>query len=315
MWYKDRFQKEIDSISLLSGGQSNLCYLINGEYVLKIYKPKYSYATKNQQKHFDVGSKFQPALNSSGFTPKIFQVYQNDDTLEANAMLMEYIKGEDLSKTLSNAGEELKYTTGQEIGLMLKVIHQSQTILNQNYNTQELVDIVRRNLSIAIERGLLPHNIQTQSQEFINQYTPRIIAESLVLVHGDAHLENFIKQQNKLYVIDFDLCSMGLAFFEARMLLHLAFMPANLVSEELEAYYPEGSMLNLIKGIIRTYPEILPKKYLDEVKLIVLAEILRHFDLDESVGNKITPVKRASFMFNQIFNQQVLENLLTDQYA
>ncbi|MEM1311891.1 MAG: aminoglycoside phosphotransferase family protein [Patescibacteria group bacterium] len=310
IWYKEKFQKKIDSISLLSGGQSNLCYLINNNYVLKVYKPKYSYAKKDQEKYFDTAREFQPKLNKSGFTPKITQVYVDDDILEANVILMEYIAGKDLSITLSKCSEDFKFNTGQEIGSILKAIYQSETISNQSYNTQELLDTTKRHLAIAIERGVIPQNILIKSQEYIDNYIPRNISEDFVLVHGDAHLENFIKQQSKLFVIDFDLCSMALAFFETRMLLHLAFMPANLVSEELEIYYPEGSMLILVSGVIESYPEILPHKYFSEIKLIALTEILGKFDLDESVVDRIIPIRRASFMFDQIFNQSALENLL-----
>lgn len=311
-WWKRNFSnRELKSVTLLSGGQSNLCYLINKELVLKIYKPKYEYAVGNQEAHFEVGSQFQPSLNSSGFTPKVIGVYPKDELVQASAMLMEYIEGEDLSKVLAYSSDEsTQYFTGKKMGEMLRVIHQTKTIPNKEYNTQKLIDIAKNKLSRAIQKGFIPTHIQDLSEQFISNYKSKIITEDFVLVHGDAHLENFIKQGSKLFIIDFDMCSMGLNFFELRILLHLAFMPANLVAEELEVYYPNSSMLTLLKGIINSYPQIMPIAYLPEIKLLALAEILQRFNLNKSSANKLTHIKRASQMFKQIFIKKSLENIL-----
>lgn len=312
-WWKRNFSnRELKSVTLLSGGQSNQCYLINKELILKIYKPKYKYAIGNQEAHFKIGSQFQSSLNSSGFTPKVIGVYPKDELLvQASAMLMEYIEGEDLSKVLAHSNDEsTQYSTGKKMGEMLRVIHQTKTIPNKEYNTQKLIDIAKNKLSRAIQKGFIPTHIQDLSEQFISNYKSKVITEDFVLVHGDAHLENFIKQGSKLFIIDFDMCSMGLNFFELRILLHLAFMPANLVAEELEVYYPNSSMLTLLKGIINSYPQIMPIAYLPEIKLLALAEILQRFNLNKSSANKLTHIKRASQMFKQIFIKKSLENIL-----
>lgn len=310
-WWKHNFpNRELKSVALLSGGQSNLCYLINKELVLKIYQPKYEYAVGNQEAHFAAGSQFQPSLNSSGFTPEVIGVYPEDELLQANAMLMEYIEGDDLSKVLAYSSDKsTQYSTGKKIGEMLRALHRTKTIPNQEYNTRKSVDLVKNRLSRVIQKGFIPTRIQNLSEQFISIYKSKVIVDDFVLVHGDAHLENFIKQDSKLFIIDFDACSMGLNFFELRILLHLAFMPANLVAEELEIYYPNSSMLTLLKGIIDSYPKIMPLKYLPEIKLIALAEILQRFNLDESSKNKLTQIERAGQMFEQIFIKSSLENI------
>lgn len=310
-WWKLNFpSRELKSVTMLSGGQSNLCYQINNELVLKIYKPKYEYAVGNQEAHFKVCSQFQSSLNSSGFTPKVIEVYPKDELLQASAMLMEYIEGEDLSKVLAFTNDEsTKYSTGKKMGEMLRVIHQTQTIPNRKYNTQKLIDIARNKLFEAIRKGFIPTHIQNLSEQFISNYKSKVITEDLVLVHGDAHLENFIKQDNELFIVDFDTCSMGLSFFELSILLHLAFMPANLVAEELEVYYPNSSMLTLLKGIINSYPKIMPLKYLPEIKLIALVEILQRFNFNEFSKNKLTHIERATQMFEQIFIKNSLKNI------
>lgn len=164
-WWKHNFSnRELKSVTLLSGGQSSLCYLINKELVLKIYKPKYKYTIGNQEIHFEVGSQFQPRLNSSGFTPKVLAVYPKDELLQASAILMEYIEGENLSKVLAYSSDEsIQYSTGKKIGEILRVIHKTQTIPNKKYNTQQLIDIAKNKLSRAIQKGFIPTHIQDLS--------------------------------------------------------------------------------------------------------------------------------------------------------
>ena len=311
-WWKHNFSnRKLKSISLLPGGQSNLCYLINRELVLKIYKPKYEYAIGNQKAYFEVGSQFQHTLNSSGFTPRVLGVYPKDELLQASAILMEFIKGEDLSKVLAYSNDRsTQYSIGKKIGEILRIIHQTKTIPDREYNTQKSLDIAKSKLSKAIQKKFIPTHIQNLSEQFISNYKSKVITQDFVLVHGDAHLENFIKQGNELFVIDFDMCSMGLNFLELRMILHLAFMPANLVAEELEIFYPNGSMLTLLKGIINSYPQIMPQEYLPEIKLIALTEILQRFNLNISLENNSIHIERASQMFKQIFVESLLENIL-----
>ena len=72
-------------------------------------------------------------------------------------------------------------------------------------------------------------------------------------------------------------------------------------------------MLTLLKGIINSYPKIMPLNYLPEIKLIALAEILQRFNLNESSKNKLTHIERASQMFKQIFIKNSLKNIRSIQ--
>lgn len=310
-WWDTNFSDQnLYKLKKFNSGQSNPCYLINSNLVLKIYKPKNALSSTDQKQHFVAASQFQPVLNSSGLAPKILGVYPDDYFLGADAILMEFIQGQDLSKALIAASDIEKFYAGRAIGSILKTVHETDSKTDQSFDTQELLAIAQSNLEKAQSMTYIPEYIRDLANQFITDYTPRIIVDDQVIVHGDVHPENFIKSKNKLLLIDWDLANIGMRFFESRMLLHMALMPANLVAKELEQHYPEGSLIDLLKGVLEVYPEILPPKYLPEIKIIALAEILSHFDLDNTVVNKITPVKRASFMFDQIFVKKFLEDLI-----
>jgi len=302
LWWKVNFpETPFKSLVEFIAGQSHPCFLINSDCVLKIYF---------EGEHFATASHFQAVLISSGLVPKLLRVFPDDNFLGADAILMEFIQGQDLSKSLITASEIQKFDTGKQIGSILKTVHNTDAKTDQSFDTKELFTIAQDNLKKAQSMAFMPKHIYDLANQFIINYTPKIIIEDRVIVHGDAHPENFIQQKSKLFLIDWDIASMGMRIYETRMLLHMALMPANLVAQELEQYYPEGSLVTLLKGILEVYPEILPAKYLPEIKLIALAEILGHFDLDDSIKNKVTPVKRASYMFEQIFIDDILEFIL-----
>ena len=183
-------------------------------------------------------------------------------------------------------------------------------IPNQDYQTEGLLEEIKTQFEGAKKKNLLFPQIQKAVENTLLTYQPRIIKDNFVLTHGDAHPENFILTRDDLKIIDLDMCKPSLRFVEMQMILHAVCMPANLVSIELEQYYPDGSLVSWLKGILAEYPEICPEKYLPEIKLITLLEILYKFNLSEAVTNKDTPRQRALSMYNMIFEENLLESTI-----
>ncbi len=304
-WQANFPESPLQTLVEFPGGQSsNLCFLINSRYVLKIY-----FDTIN----FEKTLKSLILLEKTGFTPKILKASLKGDLknpLRANCILMEYISGPNLAKNLAKSSDQQKYIVGQEIALVIYKIHNSKILRNQTFNTASLLDLAKKRFRAISDDNHLPSEIAKFASIFLSQYQVKDLVLDLVLVHGDIHLGNFIQHLNQIYAIDFDLSDFGPRFFEARILLHQVFMPANLVSQDLENSYPTGSMLPFLKGILSVYAEILPKEFLPEIKLITLTEILRCLDFSDQINDQETRVLRAQYMFDQIFVQNILEIIL-----
>ena len=309
-WQKQFADKPLLKIQELTGGQSHPCFLINETVVLKIYVTKYSWSNSSADTGFTKAQEFQAKLSSSGFTPKILGIYQNDKILKADAILMEYISGVNLSTVLYKYTEDQMFENGQQVGRLIQKINQTQLMRNQSFDTQELLDEINFEFNEAKQKGLLYKEIKDFYKEFVLTYKPRIIQDEFVLVHGDIHPENLIIAGSGLKLIDFDICSFGPRFQEVRILLHAGCIPADLVPEELEPFYPAGMLMSWFKGVVNSYPELAKPEFSNEIKLIAFLEILGKFNLGDNITDKNTPRGRGMEMFRLVFDKNLIEELV-----
>ncbi|MEI6728215.1 MAG: aminoglycoside phosphotransferase family protein [bacterium] len=309
-WWQKQFpDMPLLKIQELAGGQSHPCFLINESLVLKIYVRKYSWSNNSLDTGFNKAQEFQTKLSSSGFTPKILGIYENDVILEADAILMEYISGVNLSTVLYQLTEDQMFENGQLVGGLIQKINETEVLENQPFNTQELIDEIKTEFNGAKQKGLLYKEIEDFYNDLVLTCKPRIVQDNFVLVHGDIHPENLIITDLGLKLIDFDVCSFGPRFQELRILLHAACIPADLVPEELEPFYLAGILIPWFKGLISAYPELIQPEFFNEIKLIAFLEILGKFNLGENIGDKDTPRSRGMEMFRLVFEEKLLGSL------
>lgn len=310
-WWQKQFpDKPIIKTKELVGGQSHPCFLLNDSLVLKIYVTKFSWSSGSSDMGFAKAKEFQTKLSGSALTPKILGIYQNDQILEADAILMEYISGVNLSTVLYKYTKDQMFENGQRVGSLIKTINQTQALPNQTFDTKVLVDEIDSEFNQAKQKGLLYIEIEDFYTSFVQTYKPRIIQHDFVLVHGDIHPENLIIADSGLKVIDFDVCSFGLRFQEMRMLFHVACIPADLVPEDLEPFYPEGSLIPWFNGIVESYPELVEPGFLNAIKLIAFLEIVGKFNLGKNIGDKDSPRSRGMEMFRLVFEGELLQELI-----
>ena len=270
---------------------------------------KYSWSSGSADKSFAKAKEFQTKLFSTGFTPKILGIYENDEILEADAILMEYLCGVNLSTVLYKYTEIEMFENGQLVGSLIKKINRTQALPNKTFDTQELVDEISFEFNGAKQKNLLYKEIEDFYTSFVKTYKPRIIQDEFVLVHGDIHPENLIITDSGLKLIDFDMCSLGPRFQEIRMLLHTACIPIDLVPESLEPFYPAGTLIPWFKGVVKSYPDLVKSEFINEIKLIAFLEILGKFNLGENIGDKDTPRSRGMEMFRLVFEKELFEQL------
>jgi thiamine kinase-like enzyme len=313
-WLNTKYPEiTIESINMLSGGQTNLCYRINQDYVLKVYLSKQSEKSGRELRYFRNGTLLSQQFNDSGFIPRIYGVYENDEILEANALLMEYIEGKELSRILHYSNGRNRQKIGRKIGTILKYLHSSQILSNQLYDTEQLREKVITRLWKANKIGSMDKEISRFASKFVEKYESKDILTDFVVIHNDAHLENFIITPSKsLRLIDFDMLQSGPAFLEMRMILHSCLMPGNLVARDIKSEYDNLLLLEILKGILKTYPQICPMQYLEEVKMLAMSEILAMFNLPKSCADYEVARKRGKLMFDAIFKSNLLEDFIND---
>jgi aminoglycoside phosphotransferase (APT) family kinase protein len=309
-WWRRSFPlRPLLSVQELKGGQSHPCFLLNQTQVLKIYVSKYSWTNSSESPDFIRAKEFQSKLSQSGFTPKILGIYEKDEILEADSIVMEYVEGVNLSTVLYTYSEDQMFENGQKVGKIIQQINQAEVISNQVFNTQQLVDQISVEFNQAKQKGLLYKEIEDFYNSFVLKYKPRIIQDDFVLVHGDIHPENLIITETGLKLIDFDVCSLGPRFQELSTLLHATYIPIDLVPEELETFYPAGILIPWFKGIVSSYPELVKSEFSNEIKLIAFLEIVGKFNLGDNISDKDTPRSRGVDMFRLVFREDLLDQL------
>lgn len=297
---------QLTSLELLNGGQTNICYLINNDMVLKIFKSPTSLSkTINSDRYFRNTSIIKTKI---GNTPQIIGVYENDLILNTSAILMKYIHGDALSNTLYNFDEKYQLLLGRRIAKTLKNFHRTNIVKNQYFDTLPLLEKLITKLYFAKSFGNdSVQNIIDYANNFVVNYKPRDIKTTYVTCHNDAHLNNFIVGRNRnLHLIDFDQVKLAPSFMEAKSIINSCLVPESYMTDSWRTKYSNLSFPNLLKSIIINYPQLINEGNLEEVKLVMLTQLITRFEEDINHPDYQIIISWSIKQYEAIFKQNIL---------
>jgi serine/threonine protein kinase len=289
------------------GGAMTQSFILNENLILKVYFSKDG--TESRENFFDKAKNAIRLLDGfSECVPKVKGIFENDEILGASAFLSEYIESTDLSNILYNISSEKVFEHGCKVGKMIKKMHETTRVKSQEYDTQKLLDLAKKAFEFALDNKLLTNTDYDLVNEFVINYKPKIIKTDFVLVHQDLHPENYlIDSEGNYFLIDFDMSFVGWKIFELRKLTYAALIPAYLVPETLDSFYPNKSMINFWNGLKAVYPDFFDPQYIDEVKLLNLPQIL--YNLKKWKGT--SDYSLTMDIFEMIHKENILEELLS----
>jgi thiamine kinase-like enzyme len=297
---------QLTSLELLNGGQTNICYLINKDMVLKIFKsPTSLVKTINSDRYFRNTSIIKTKIDN---TPQIIGVYENDQILRTSAILMKYIHGEALSNSLYNFDEKYQLLLGRKIAKTLKNFHNTNVLKNQYFDTQPLLEKLITKLYFAKSFGNpVIQSIIDYANSFAVNYKPRDIKTTYVTCHNDAHLNNFIVGKNRsLHLIDFDQVRLAPSFMEAKTIINSCLVPESYMTDNWRAKYSNLTFPNLLKSIIFNYPQLINSGNVEEVKLVMLTQLITRFEEDITHPEYQLIISWSIKQFDAIFKQNIL---------
>jgi aminoglycoside phosphotransferase (APT) family kinase protein len=305
-WWAANFPNEpLLSIKKPSGGAMTQSFILNENFILKVYVSKDG--IESREGFFDNAKRAVGLLGIfEKHTPSVKGIFENDEILGASGILVEYIESTDLSNVLYKISPEKVFEHGCKVGKMIKKMHEITTVKKQEYNTQKLLDLAKKALEFATKNKLLNGENLNLINGFLSKYKPRVIQIDFVLVHQDLHPENYlIDSVGNYFLIDFDMSFVGWKIFELRKLIYAALIPAYLVPEILESFYPNKSMLDFCNGLKTVYPELFDPQYIDEIKLLNLPQIL--YNLKKLKG--LAKYNLTMDIFEMIYRGNILDEL------
>jgi Phosphotransferase enzyme family len=314
-WFTVRHPNlHLESLNLCNGGTVGMCFQVNHNLILKIYIPKNGIFTNNEHNYFNQGSYFQNKLTHLNFIPKVYGIYENDDILQANAILMDCVNGEALSEILYYQSIENQLLIGNKIGQALKEMHDYEVCKNQIFDITNIWNNAKIHLESIQDRNVLDgnddYNLVNFASSYIKNYKPKKIFCDFVHTHNDLHIANILVTKNKdIVLIDFDKTSQTPAFFELKKILISLFIPAFFVDLHERDKYKDKYFISVIKGIIIQYPEICQKRYLDIIKLMILGELLLSYP-QQDCHDRLGILSNHKRMFKLIFIDNILEKIL-----
>ena len=297
-------------LNLIAGGQTNLCYLVNGQLVLKIYLSKSGVLTGKELRHFRGGALAQEKLSHLSFTPRVIGVYENDEILKANAVLMEYVQGVPLIQKLQGADEKKQYRYGKNIAKLLKKLHSSHTVPNQLYDTEILKEKAMAKLYQCEKAKCTPKKQARLAHRFLESYQPKDLNCDFVVLHKDTHFENFlVGKRGSMFLIDFDSVTLGPRFLELQKILTSTFASFCFLSPAQKLDYQNKTFIPLLKGLLDNYKKITDNgDSFDEIKLLALTEALSVILASHYDSNHSTTLQKIGLeMFNLVMEQDVLK--------
>ncbi|MGL4758996.1 MAG: phosphotransferase [Patescibacteria group bacterium] len=305
-WFKTTFPYEsFNKIEFLKGGQTNICILINDEYILKMFNSNLTRTKKKESNKFFLNnSKMQNNIK----TNTVIGVYPNDPILESSAVLIKYIKGQSLGDILYTISPEEQNEIGIKIGLTLQSFNNTYILNNQEFDTGPLLQELINNYNNAIknidETGY--ERIFAYANSIIENYQPKLINTNLVTCHNDAHLNNFIINQDcELFMIDFDKVSYFPPFMEAKSLFNSCVVPESFMTGVMRERYRDLMFIDLLKSIISTYPDLIKDNY-EEVKIILLTQILERLAVNKDDPDFDIVCEWSTRQFSLIFESNTV---------
>lgn len=255
---KEILQKEkirYENLEKSEAGFSNEVYFIDDKLVLKIAKENKNYKLKKEIDFYkNIALDCIPKYISSG-------ICNNREYL-----LIEKLEG----KSLYNLWHTFCESKRREIiysicEILKKLNNQNGNFLDEKYKNEDWLEKWRNSFSLNIqiikEKGFDTFYLE----DFKNNRLDTIMKEqNIKLVYNDAHFDNFILSNEKLYIIDFDRVFLGSLDYELLIIDSMLDNPFKFASLEEEKLVKEEDYKNIRMYLKEFYKELYNFEYIDE---------------------------------------------------
>lgn len=241
-----------EKITKATSGFTNLVYFVDDKYVIKMSKDDAIKKKLNKETSIyqNVQLPYIPTFIANGK----LQGYQY--------LIISKLKGKSLYSIWHALSIIERQSCVKQIAKILKEFNQQDyKFLSEEYKDLEWVEYLSKELKTK-SLALTAMGFNTKDIEaFISNDLPNLFNKNtLGLVYNDAHFDNFIYDNGKLSLIDFDRVRVCPIDYEMLIFKTMCDNPSKFASEEDEDNIKDEDYLDIYKQFMVEYPEMFKDK-------------------------------------------------------
>lgn len=237
-------------------GFTNLVYFVDDNYVIKISKDK------TTQKKIEKETSIYKNI-SLNCVPKYIT---SGDMCGYTYLIISKIKGNSLYSIWHTLPDKERQKCVKQIAEILKRFNrQSTNFIDDEYKDLDWKKYLSNELkiksNILLKMGFNVSNLK----KYIEQELPKILSQNNYgLVYNDAHFDNFIYGNGKLFLIDFDRVRVCPIDYEMLIFKTMCDNPSKFASEEDEAKIKDEDYVGIYKLFRKEYSDMFEIQYVDQ---------------------------------------------------
>lgn len=195
------------TITEIDSGFNNTLFDVDNKYIIKV-------CGDNNENKFEKENQFYVENSNSSHIPKLYK-YDNTKTITNSVYeIISKINGKTLYYYWYKMTEIQKEETIKQIVTIVKEIHNTKC---ESYNW---TNYIKSKIIDAYKNTQQYFSIEEQEilEKSFEEYDKYLIDNKFALIHNDLHFDNIIKNENELYIIDFNDTMIAPIDYEFRLL-------------------------------------------------------------------------------------------------
>ena len=280
-------------IKKIDVGFTNLLYLIDNKYIIKICN------NKNNEEKFKKEIEFYLKNKNNSYIPKLYLYHNSISNDDYSYLVIEYIKG----KTLYNVWHSLTNSERENIiDKIVELMKSFHSVKGDKYDWAEFIkNKLVKNFNICKEKKFFNNDEINLVNDVLNNVDPYLKSDDFCLIHSDIHFDNIIvDQDNDLKLIDFETSMCAPIDYELDIFLRMCHNPLKYASEDEEKLINPNDYKIIEPYFRKKYPEIFNihdfdirnKIYDLEANLRLLPRFPDNIELKDLVINNLRELKK-----------------------
>lgn len=279
------FGNNLHTITEINAGFNNDIFDIDNQYVIKV-------CGNGKEEKFEKEYQFYIQNSNSTHIPKLYKYDNTKTIIDSVYEIISKINGKSLYYYWYKMTEIEREATIKEIIDIFKDIHKSKC---QPY---DWTDYIKSQIQDYYKKTKKYFSIEEQEliEQSFAKYDKYLKDSKFAFIHNDLHFDNIIKNDEGLYLIDFNDAMIAPIDYEFRLLYRCKDTPWKWANSEMNPFQKPEDYKNIDTYIKRYYNEFSDIKFIDKRMIIygILDDIrlLTRFDNNELKENVVNYTRK-----------------------